>query len=112
MLTKNIVFIILFFFEIIIFILAIKVFIYSIPEIIKPNGKYGGIDIMNIFIFNIPLVIIATIYAIVTRVLIFKQWVPSHKAWLAFYGLIFIIIFAVVLIILAAIRFNSMLGSR
>ena len=71
MLTKNIVFIILIFFEIIIFVLALKVFVYSIPEIIKPTGKYSGIDIINVFTFNVPLVIITTIYAIDARVLVF-----------------------------------------
>jgi|688.fasta_scaffold957313_1 hypothetical protein len=112
MLTKNIVFIILVFLEILIFILAIKIFSYSILEIIKPTGKYGGIDIVNVFTFNIPFVIIVIIYAIIMRILILKQWVPTHKTWIAFYGLIFTIIFAVILIISAIIRFNSMLKSR
>ncbi len=111
MLTKNIVFIILVFFEIIIFILAIKVFVYSIPQIIKPSGKYGGIDIINVFTSNFLLVTMATIYAIATRILILKQWVPSHKSWIVLYVLIFIIVVAIVLIILAMIRFNSMLKS-
>lgn len=111
MLTKNIIFTILLFFEIPIFILATKIFIYSILEIIQPTGKYGGINIINVFTFNIPLVIVLTIYAIITRVLIFKQWVPIHKTWIAFYGLIFMIVFAVVLIILAMIRFNNLLKS-
>ncbi|MEB3191097.1 MAG: hypothetical protein VKL42_12210 [Snowella sp.] len=111
MLTKNIIFTILVFFEIPIFILAIKIFIYSIPEIIQPTGKYGGINIINVFTFNISLVIVLIIYAMIMRVLIFKQWVPIHKTWIAFYGLIFMIVFAVVLIILAMIRFYSLLKS-